>query len=82
MAAAEGEEEGQETFEERFAIMKQVIVGRFIVEIDGDSAVVACRLSMLSHVSSPCRWHSVWLRHAEGNVLKNQALVRDSGRHH
>jgi len=39
MAAAEGEEEGQETFEERFAIMKQVIVGRFIVEIDGDSAV-------------------------------------------
>ena len=51
MAAAEGEEEGQETFEERFAIMKQVIVGRFIVEIDGDGTVLACRFDGLSHVS-------------------------------
>jgi hypothetical protein len=31
---------GQYPFEERLAIVKQVIVGRFIVEIDGDSAVV------------------------------------------
>ena len=37
---AEGEEEGQYTFEERLAIAKEVIVGCFIVEIDGDSAIV------------------------------------------
>jgi len=79
---AEGEEEGEDELDKRVGVAQERKVGRLIVEIDGDSAVVACRLSMLSHVSSPCRWHSVWLRHAEGNVLKNQALVRDSGRHH
>jgi hypothetical protein len=36
MLTAVGEDVGQDTFEERLAIVKQVIVGRFIVEIDGD----------------------------------------------
>jgi hypothetical protein len=39
------------------------------VEIDGDGAVVACRFGTLSHVSSPCRWLSVRMRHGEGNAL-------------
>jgi hypothetical protein len=37
---ADGQQERQHTFEERLAIVKQVSVGRFIVEIDGDGAVV------------------------------------------
>ena len=37
---AEGHDEGEDTFEERLAIVKQVSVGRFIVAIDSDSAVV------------------------------------------
>jgi hypothetical protein len=40
MLTAEGEDEGQCTFEERLVIVKQVSVGRFIVEIDGDSGVL------------------------------------------
>jgi hypothetical protein len=37
---ADGQEEGQHPFEKRLSIAKQVIVGRFIVEIDGDGAVL------------------------------------------
>jgi hypothetical protein len=38
--AAEGEDEGQDIFEERLALMQQVIRGRCIVAIGGDRAVV------------------------------------------
>ena len=38
---AQGHHEGQDTFEERLAIAKQLQVGRFVVKIDGDSAVVS-----------------------------------------
>ena len=37
---AKGQEEGEHELEKRLAIVKQVSVGRFIVEIDSDSAVV------------------------------------------
>jgi len=37
---ADGQDKGQHPFEERLAIVQQVRVGRFIVEIDGDGAVV------------------------------------------
>jgi hypothetical protein len=43
------------------------------VEIDGDGAVFAYRFGSLAHVSSPCRWPLVRMRHREGNVLKDQA---------
>jgi hypothetical protein len=38
---AQGQHEGQDTFEKRFAIAQQLEVGRFAPEIDGDSAVFA-----------------------------------------
>jgi hypothetical protein len=37
---AKGEEKGEDTCDKRLAIVQQVSVGRFIVEIDGDGAVV------------------------------------------
>ena len=43
------------------------------MEIDGDGAVFACCFGGLSHVSSPCRWLSVKMRHRDGNALKDQA---------
>lgn len=39
---ADGQDKGEHTFEERLAIVQQVSVGRFIVDIDGDGAVVPC----------------------------------------
>jgi len=50
---AEGQDEGQHTFEKRFAIAKQVIVGRFIVEIDGDGAILPRPCGFFAHVSPP-----------------------------
>ena len=32
--------QGEDTFDKRFAVAKELNVGRFIVEIDGDGAVV------------------------------------------
>jgi hypothetical protein len=37
---AQGEEKGEDAFDKRFAVAKKLSVGRFIVEIDGDGAVV------------------------------------------
>jgi hypothetical protein len=62
---AEGEDEGQDTFEERLAIVKQVIVGRFIVEIDGNGAVFSCLCGGFPHVSP--------------QVLRSCELTRDNG---
>ena len=37
---AESQDKGEDTLEKRLAVAKQVKVGRFIVEIDGDGAVL------------------------------------------
>jgi len=70
---AEGEEEGEDELDKRFGAAYESKVGRLIVEIDGDGTVVAGRVGGLSHVSSPCRWLSVKMRHRERNVWKDQA---------
>ena len=58
---AKGEEEGEDELDKRFAVARELKVGGFIVEIDGDGAVVAGRFGGLSHVSPHgdgrwCRW--------------------------
>jgi hypothetical protein len=50
---AEGEEEGEHTFEERLPIAKQLEVRRFTPEIDSDGAVCSRRLSRCAHVAPP-----------------------------
>ena len=50
---AKGYDEGEDTFEERLSIAKQLEIRRFAPEIDGDGAVCSRRLSRYAHVSPP-----------------------------
>jgi hypothetical protein len=82
----EGEDEGEDKLDERLGIIQERKVGRLIVEIDGEGAILARRFGGLSHVSSPFTEPFVRMRHRERNVLKYQAygesvtiLPRNSG---
>jgi len=48
---AKSKEKSQHELNERFAIAAQLKVGGFILEIDGDGAVLTGRFGGLSHVS-------------------------------
>ena len=50
---AKGQDEGEDTFEKRLPIVKQLEIRRFAPEIDGDGAVCSRRLSCYVHVSPP-----------------------------
>jgi hypothetical protein len=52
---AEGEDEGEDILDERLGVTQERKVGRLIVEIDGEGAILAWRFGGLSHVSSPFR---------------------------
>jgi hypothetical protein len=49
---AKGEEKGEDELDKRSAVVKALKVSRFIVEIDGDGAVVAGLAGRVSHGSS------------------------------
>src|SRR5215475_11513097 len=49
---AQGEEQGEDEFDKRLAVVKELNVGHFIVEIDGDGAVVARLAGCGPHGSS------------------------------
>jgi hypothetical protein len=57
---AKGHDEGDDTFEERLPIAKQLEIRRFAPEIDGNGAVFSRRLSHYTQVSPPC--HQVLVR--------------------
>jgi hypothetical protein len=48
---AEGQEKGEDAFDKRLAIAKQLKVGGFILEINSDSAVFSCRFGCCAPVS-------------------------------
>ena len=48
---AEGQDEGDHAFDKRLAIAKQLKVGGFILEINGDGAVFSRRFGRCAHVS-------------------------------
>ena len=73
----QGKDEGQDKLNERLAITQELRVGGLLVEIDGDRVVLSGRFGGLGHVSSPCGWQPVSMRHREDNFLKDQA---DCGR--
>ena len=50
---AKGHDEGDDTFEERLPIAKQLEIRRFALEIDGDSPVFADRFGRCAHVLPP-----------------------------
>ena len=47
---AKGHDEGDDTFEERLPIAKQLEIRRFALEIDGDRPVFADRFGRWGHV--------------------------------
>ena len=49
---AEGKEKGEDELDKRLGVVKELVVRRFIVEINGDGAVFACHFGGLAHVSS------------------------------
>jgi hypothetical protein len=49
---AQGEEKGEDELDKRPTVVKELNVSRFIVEIDGDGAVVASLVDRVSHGSS------------------------------
>jgi hypothetical protein len=69
----EREEEGEDELDKRLGVAYEGSVGRLIVEVDGNRAVLAWRFGALAHVSSPCRGLSVTMRHRERNIWKEQA---------
>jgi hypothetical protein len=70
---AQGEDEGQDKLDECFAIVEQLEVGGFIMEIDGEGAILAFGFVGLWHVSSPFVRGWVRMRHRAGNMLKDQS---------
>ena len=54
---AEGEEEGEDEFNQGFGGAQERKVGRLIAEVDGDRVVVTYRFGGMSHVSPPVRCH-------------------------
>ena len=50
---AQGEEEGEHTFDKGLAVLQQAEVGRVVSKIDGDGAVVSRRFGCCAHRSPP-----------------------------
>jgi hypothetical protein len=70
---ADREDESKDKLDKRLGVAQERNVGRLIVEVDSDGAVLTRWFGELSHVSSLGRWPSVRMRHREGNALKYQA---------
>ena len=51
---AKGQEKGEDAFDKRLAVAKELNVGHFIVEIDGDGAVFSRRFGRCAHVFPLC----------------------------
>jgi hypothetical protein len=68
---AEGHDEGEDTFEERLAIAKELEVRRFAPEIDSDGAVFSRRFRCCAHVYPSVIRSRKLRRHSGGHALKS-----------
>jgi hypothetical protein len=50
---ADCEDEGEDQLNKRFGVVQQRKVGRLIVEVDGEGAVLSYGFGSIAHVSSP-----------------------------
>jgi hypothetical protein len=48
---ANREDKGEDKLDKRFAIADQLEVGGWVLEVNGDGAVLACRFGPVAHVS-------------------------------
>src|SRR5215471_19872385 len=69
---AQGQHEGQDTFEKRFAIAQQLEIGRFAPEIDGDGAVFTGLAGTVTHGHPSVIRSRKQRRYNGGNALKSQ----------
>jgi hypothetical protein len=69
---AQGQEKGEDAFDKRLAIAKQLKVGRFVSKIDSDGAVFAGPFGSLPHVSPPDIRSRQQMRHDGGHTLQYQ----------
>src|SRR5262249_1741923 len=69
---AERHDEGEDTFEERLAIAKELEVRRFAPEIDSDGAGFSRRFRRCAHGYPSVIRSRKLRRHSGGNVLKSQ----------
>jgi hypothetical protein len=77
---AEGQEKGEDAFDKRLAIAKQLKVGGFILEINSDSAVFSCRFGCWGIRVRRDNWVSV--RYAEElNSGQSSVLLQRADRH-
>jgi hypothetical protein len=65
---AEGHDEGEDTFEERLAIVKQLHVGHFVLKIDSDGPVITSLAGCGSHGHPQVRWSMQLMTKGEGNA--------------
>ena len=70
---AEREEKREHELDKRLGVTKELKVGRLVLKIDGDRAVVAYRFGGVFHVSSPGQMSLARIRQDEDKVLKEQA---------
>ena len=50
---AKGQEKGEDAFDKRLPVTKELKVGRIVLKIDSNGAVCACRCRCFLHVSPP-----------------------------
>jgi hypothetical protein len=66
------EDEGEDKLDKCFAIVNQLKIGGFILEIDGEGAVFPRRFGSLSHVFPQVIRSRMLMRHDGGNAWKDQ----------
>jgi hypothetical protein len=69
---AEREDESHHQFDKRLAVVQQLNVGRFIVEIDGDGTIVPRPFGCLPMCYLPIIRSQKLVRHDGGNTLNSQ----------
>jgi hypothetical protein len=69
---AKGHNEGEHTFDKRFAVAKQLHGGRFVLKIDGDGAVFPSRSGAVSHSHPHVRWLVQLMTQDEENASQFQ----------
>src|SRR5215510_2312253 len=74
---AEGQDEGEDTFDKRFAVTKELKIDRFVPKIDGDGPVFVSPFGCLSHVLPSVLRSRKLRRHHRGNALKSQAYCEE-----
>jgi hypothetical protein len=67
-----GQEKGEHAFDKRLAVAKQLNIGRFVLEIDGDGPVFASLAGCSSHGHPQVRWSMQWVTKDEGNASQFQ----------